>query len=215
MFLYASSFFRAIEPLGRGRQHFDDDGRMLPPVSRAVIRVAADEDIRIIEPDVAVVRDPDFHIPGEGLAGLFNEACDQPFATADDQIVLIAEARHRVDSAVDELVTTRAVVFLGQVVLRRDQLECAGSRIHVGLRAASFAKFQAKHIARKPHAFFPTALCGLRLPMRPLSVPAFSSMMALISVGIRLSIAALTARASSSGEVTRTPTPPNALAIIS
>ena len=63
--------------------------------------------------------------------------------------------------------------------------------------------------------FFFNALCGLRLPMRPLSEPAAGSITALIRVGLPESIAALTARFSSSGEVALTPTPPNASIILS
>jgi hypothetical protein len=47
--------------------------------------------------------------------------------------------------------------------------------------------------------FFFRALCGLRLPILPLSLPALGSMTALISVGLPESIAALTARRNSSG----------------
>src|SRR5438876_640107 len=63
--------------------------------------------------------------------------------------------------------------------------------------------------------FFFKTLCGLRLPMRPLSEPAAGSITALIKVGLPESIAALTARFSSSGEVAWTPTPPNASIILS
>ena len=65
------------------------------------------------------------------------------------------------------------------------------------------------------HFFFLSALCGLRLPMRPDSLPAAGSSTALISVGLPLSIASLTARRSSSGEVAFTPTPPKASIILS
>ena len=51
--------------------------------------------------------------------------------------------------------------------------------------------------------------------MRPLSLPAAGSITALISVGLPESIAALTARFSSSGDVALTPTPPNASIILS
>ncbi len=63
--------------------------------------------------------------------------------------------------------------------------------------------------------FFFSALCGLRLPMRPLSLPAAGSSTALIRVGLPESIAALTARLSSSGVVALTPTPPKASIILS
>ncbi len=63
--------------------------------------------------------------------------------------------------------------------------------------------------------FLDTTLCGLRLPIRPLSVPAFSSITALTKVGLPESIAAFTARLNSSGDVTWTPTPPNASIILS
>ena len=65
-----------------------------------------------------------------------------------------------------------------------------------------------------PYFFF-SLLCGLRLPMRPLSLPAAGSITALIRVGLPESIAALTARFSSSGVVALTPTPPNASIILS
>ena len=51
--------------------------------------------------------------------------------------------------------------------------------------------------------------------MRPLSLPAAGSITALISVGLPESIASLTARLSSSGDVALTPTPPNASIILS
>ena len=66
-----------------------------------------------------------------------------------------------------------------------------------------------------PRYFFRSTLCGLRLPMRPLSLPAAGSITALISVGLPESIAALTARLSSSGVVALTPTPPKASIILS
>src|SRR5262249_26228431 len=58
--------------------------------------------------------------------------------------------------------------------------------------------------------FLRIALCGLSLPMLPLSLPAAGSITALTSVGLPESMASLTARLSSSGVVTRTPTPPKA-----
>ena len=54
------------------------------------------------------------------------------------------------------------------------------------------------------------AAVGFRLVMRPLSVPAVSSMMALISVGLRERIASSMPRRSSAGVVAYTPTPPKA-----
>src|ERR1700710_3034089 len=63
--------------------------------------------------------------------------------------------------------------------------------------------------------FFLRTLCGLRLPMRPLSEPAAGSITALINVGLPESIASLTARFNSSGEVALTPTPPKASIILS
>src|SRR5215831_11246753 len=63
--------------------------------------------------------------------------------------------------------------------------------------------------------FLPTTLCGLSLPMRPLSVPAAGSITALMRVGLAESMAASTACLSSSGVVAWTPTPPNASAILS
>src|SRR5215475_9905948 len=65
------------------------------------------------------------------------------------------------------------------------------------------------------HCFLRTTLCGLRLPMRPLSLPAAGSITALMSVGLPESIALFTARLSSSGVVTFAPTPPNASMILS
>ena len=65
------------------------------------------------------------------------------------------------------------------------------------------------------HHFLRILLCGLRLPILPLSLPAAGSIAALIKVGRPESIASLTARLSSSGVVTYTPTPPNASIIFS
>src|SRR5262249_29572174 len=66
-----------------------------------------------------------------------------------------------------------------------------------------------------PFYFLRSALCGLRLPMRPLSLPVAGSITALISVGLPESIASFTARLSSSGVVALAPTPPNASIILS
>ena len=63
--------------------------------------------------------------------------------------------------------------------------------------------------------FLRTALCGLSFPMLPLSVPAAGSITALMTVGVPESIAASTARFSSSGVVAFTPAPPNASIILS
>src|ERR1700730_9026817 len=63
--------------------------------------------------------------------------------------------------------------------------------------------------------FLRSTLCGLRLPIRPLSEPAAGSITALIRVGLPESMASLTARLSSSGEVALTPVPPNASIILS
>ncbi len=78
----------------------------------------------------------------------------------------------------------------------------------------NFDAFECLAHGSLPYFFF-SALCGLRLPIRPLSLPAFGSITALISVGLPESIAAFTARLSSSGEVALTPTPPNASIILS
>src|SRR4030095_11998594 len=53
--------------------------------------------------------------------------------------------------------------------------------------------------------FLRTTLCGLRLPMRPLSLPAAGSITALMRVGLPESIPLFTARLHSSGGVTVTP----------
>src|SRR5665213_2538084 len=63
--------------------------------------------------------------------------------------------------------------------------------------------------------FFFSLLCGLRLPIRPLSLPAAGSSTALIRVGLPEFMAASTARLSSSGVVALTPTPPKASIILS
>ena len=63
--------------------------------------------------------------------------------------------------------------------------------------------------------FLRSLLCGLRLPMRPLSLPAAGSITALIRVGLPESIAAFTARLRSSGVVALTPVPPKASIILS
>src|SRR5215471_16137262 len=66
-----------------------------------------------------------------------------------------------------------------------------------------------------PRHFLRSALCGLRLPMRPLSLPAAGSITALMRVGLPESMASFTARLSSSGVVTWAPTPPKASIILS
>src|SRR6266404_8933133 len=63
--------------------------------------------------------------------------------------------------------------------------------------------------------FLRSMLCGLRLPMRPLSEPDAGSIIALIRVGLPEPMASFTARLSSSGVVAFTPTPPKASIILS
>src|SRR6266567_1619184 len=70
-------------------------------------------------------------------------------------------------------------------------------------------------IALRVSYFLPILLWGLRLPILPLSLPAAGSSTALMSVGLPESMAALTARFNSSGEVALTPTPPKASIILS
>src|SRR2546429_3488825 len=65
--------------------------------------------------------------------------------------------------------------------------------------------YPARH--RVIHVFFAV---GLRLVIRPLSVPAASSIMALMSVGLRERMAFSMALRNCSGVVACTPTPPNA-----
>jgi hypothetical protein len=77
-----------------------------------------------------------------------------------------------------------------------------GTASHAGAARA------AHRIGYSPAYFFFAA--GLRLVMRPLSVPAFSSMTALTSVGRFERIASSIALRNSSGVVAWTPTPPNA-----
>src|SRR5687767_8445305 len=67
--------------------------------------------------------------------------------------------------------------------------------------------FFAFFLAMVDPYFFLSLLCGLRLPMRPLSLPAAGSIAALIRVGLPESIASLTARFNSSGDVALTPRP--------
>ena len=69
--------------------------------------------------------------------------------------------------------------------------------------------FSASMLISRNSAYFFFAL-GFRLVMRPLSVPAVSSMTALMSVGLRERIASSIALRSSAGVVACTPTPPNA-----
>jgi len=77
-------------------------------------------------------------------------------------------------------------------------------------------RFVLQHVRGEPlHHFLRILLCGLRLPIRPLSLPAAGSIAALIRVGRPESMASLTARLSSSGVVTCTPIPPNASIIFS
>src|SRR5215471_1619459 len=104
--------------------------------------------------------------------------------------------------------------------LRRELHDLLGRllRRRLGLR---FALLADCHCASSESAidaadyFLRIALCGLRLPMRPLSEPAAGSITALIRVGLPESSAWFTARLSSSGVVTWAPTPPNASAILS
>ena len=58
--------------------------------------------------------------------------------------------------------------------------------------------------------YFFLAAEGFRLVMRPLSVPAVSSITALISVGLRERMASYMPLRSSAGVVALTPTPPKA-----
>src|SRR5207247_6724311 len=101
--------------------------------------------------------------------------------------------------------------------LRRLELERVGTepckqvgagraRLHVGHveDADSLECFHSD--LQKLYFFFP--LVGFRLVMRPLSVPAVSSMTALMSVGLRDRTASSIALRNSAGVVACAPTPP-------
>ena len=92
---------------------------------------------------------------------------------------------------------------------------CLGSPLSALRRKAIAVRNSPPAAAVCQGYFLATTLFGLRLPMRPLSVPAFSSITALMRVGLPESIASFTARYRSSGEIARTPTPPKASIIIS
>src|SRR5882757_7759945 len=77
------------------------------------------------------------------------------------------------------------------------------------------SNFFESGIALRVSYFLGILLCGLRLPMRQLSLPAAGSSTALRTVSLPESMAALTARFNSSGEVALTPTPPKASIILS
>src|SRR2546425_11423320 len=101
----------------------------------------------------------------------------------------------------------------GRVALR--VLELDDVRAHPGeeLRARR-PRLHVRHVEDADpfecfHGYFFFAL-GLRLVMRPLSVPAVSSITALISVGLRERMASSIALRSSAGVVACTPTPPKA-----
>src|SRR5438445_528103 len=68
------------------------------------------------------------------------------------------------------------------------QLRAGRARLHMREVEDSYA-FQSLHYWV---TFFFSALCGLRLPMLPDSLPAAGSITALMSVGLPLSIAAST-----------------------
>ena len=86
---------------------------------------------------------------------------------------------------------------------------CVKSRTLIPSNA--FMAFPPSPAAPPPAYFlFVAALLGLRFPMRPLSVPAASSITALTRVGRPEAIAPRTARPSSSGVVALTPSPPKA-----
>jgi hypothetical protein len=91
----------------------------------------------------------------------------------------------------------------------------AGIKCFVSSRLAPRLRFRGdERLVHRPY-FLRRALCGLRLPMRPLSLPADGSITALTRVGLPESIASFTARLSSSGDVALTPMPSNASIILS
>jgi hypothetical protein len=118
-------------------------------------------------------------------------------------------------SATTFLAVARALALRVVALLRRAAFAAAFAFLgfrDVGMGVPSICS----GAARAALAYFlRTTLCGLRLPMRPLSVPAAGSITALMRVGWPESMAWFTARLSSSGVVTLTPTPPNASMILS
>ena len=90
------------------------------------------------------------------------------------------------------------------------------SRILTPSRALLIASFLFLRVEIKTCGYLrATTRCGLRFPIRPLSVPAEGSMTAFTRVGLPESMAAFTAWLSSSGEVAVTPTPPKPAIIMS
>ena len=103
--------------------------------------------------------------------------------------MVIGRLSHGVNDAIEEFAFHRGRLVKSEIILGADTLQCASWLSHVCAPTPPC-----------PQAFL-TTLCGLRLPMRPLSVPAFSSMTALMRVGVPEASAAFTARDNSSGEV--------------
>ena len=91
-----------------------------------------------------------------------------------------------------------------------------GLNFRLGFHLLALCHCRSSRISIDVAAYFlRSTLCGLRLPMRPLSLPAAGSITALMRVGLPESMASFTARFSSSGVVALTPTPPNASIILS
>src|SRR6185437_8808421 len=111
----------------------------------------------------------------------------------------------------------------------RQQLSAGRARLHVGEIEDFYAVESLAHcrlrnsvvaflsvlVGGATFYFLRSTLCGLRLPIRPLSLPAAGSITALIRVGLPEFIAASTARFSSSGVSACTPTPPKPSIILS
>src|SRR6266568_291689 len=152
----------------------------------------------ILHDDVALPQQVDEHLLA--LGGLHVDR-DRALVAVEHREIQAVGVRH-----VAQLPTRR-------VALRVLELDDVGAHPGEQLRAGR-PRLPVRHVENANslecfhYFFFP--LFGFRLVMRPLSVPAASSITALMSVGLRERMASSIALRSSTGVVACTPTPPKA-----
>src|SRR6185295_467692 len=167
---------------------------LLPGEAEAIEHAGAE----ILHDDVALLQQIDEHLLAFGALHVHG---DRALVAVEHREVEAVGLRHVAQLAARRV--AHRILELDHVGAHpREQLRAGRARLHV-------RHVENPHTLESFHDYFFFAV-GLRLVIRPLSVPAVSSITALMSVGFFERTASSIAFLSSAGVAAFTPTPPNA-----
>ena len=150
-------FFGAVEAGGAGREHFDNQARVLNEllVARAIAIVAGNDEVRVVEGIASV--DAGFHAFGKNAAARPEEmGSEQERELADDRVVVERTAGHGEHLAVAVFVADGADFFGSEVVFDGDVERIVGEH---GRAQAAIVSLTIAQWHQLPQAVAPNPPC--------------------------------------------------------